>query len=263
MFTTGIDARVMVATMSDIEKQSFPFALFKSLNDTAFEDVRPGWRDEMLRVFDRPVRLTLNAVNIRKASRKRQPIEAEIFIRDEAAKGTPPARYLIHQVEGSDLQRRRIRKPFENLLTQAGLLSANEFVVPGKSYPLNAQGNVPARVVTAILSDVKAARAGTEFSTPESRRRRERRRTKRGGLYFASRGDNLPRGIYERIRTGFGVSVRTVFHFVQGVDYRPRFDAYDLARELFERGFPRRFAEQLAKEVAKSKQKNRQRAGRR
>lgn len=251
MITTDIDARAMIASMTDLEKQSFPFAIWKALNDTAFQDVRPGWRDRMLQVFDRPKPLTLNAVLVKRA--RRNDPEAEIYLRDEAHKGTPPARYLIHQVEGGS----RKRKPFESLLTQAGVMEPNEFAIPGKSYPLDPFGNVPARVVTAMLSDVKGSRAATEYSTPESRRRRERRRKKRGGLYFYSRGDRgLPRGIYERIRTAFGVGVRTVFIFATSARYAEQFDAYEVARSLFHEHFPERFEKQLRIEIQKSLSKN-------
>lgn len=256
MFKTDVDARTLVAELDELEKRQFPYALAKALNDTAFQDVRGGWRDEMLQVFDRPTRITLNAVLVNRANRKQQPAPvAEIYIRDEASGGTPPVRWLVHGVEGGS----RKHKPFENLLIRAGIMSPTEFAVPGRSYPLDAHGNVPGSVVKAITADVRLARGEdtSHFSTPESRRRRERRRNKRGGLYFASRGDRLPRGIYERIRTAFGVAVRTVFIFVSRVSYSPRFDAYDVARELFNRNFPRRFDEAMRHAVRTAKQKGR------
>lgn len=252
MFEARINAEPLIAAMSELEKRQFPFALSKALNDTAFEDVRPGWRDSMLRVFDRPKPLTLNAVLVKRA-KKQNPV-AEIYLRDEAAKGTPPARYLVHQVEGGT----RKRKAFENLLIRAGVMAPSEFAVPGNSVVLDAFGNVPGRVITAILSDVRASRSETEYSTAASRRRRERRRTKRGGLYFYSRGDRgLPRAIYERIRTAFGVAVRPVFIFVTSVSYGKRFDAYETARDLFNRNFEKRFDAAMQHAIATAKRKGR------
>ena len=257
VFKTDINAENLVAVLSELEKQQFPFALATALNDTAFQDVRPGWRDEMQRVFDRPTKLTLNAVLVRKATKTR-PF-AVIFIRNQATKGTPPARYLQAQARGGT----RRQKPFENLLQAAGILSGNEFAVPGKSFPLDQFGNVPGRVVNSLLSDIKASRDESAFSTPESRRRRERRRTRRGGLYFLSRGDRLPRGIYERIRTGFGTGVRTVFFFVGNARYRERFDPGEVTSDLFNRNFPRRFEASLARAVASAQKKGRKRRRRR
>lgn len=253
MFKTDVQADLLIAELDELGKRQFPYALAKALNDTAFQDVRGGWRDEMLQVFDRPTRITLNAVLVNRANRKDAVPAAEIYIRDEASGGTPPVRWLVHGVEGGS----RKHKPFENLLIRAGIMSPTEFAVPGKSYPLDAHGNVPGGVVKAITGDVRLARTDdtSHFSTPESRRRRERRRNKRGGLYFLSRGEGLPRGIYERIRTAFGVAVRTVFIFVSRVSYSPRFDAYDVARELFNRNFPRRFDEAMRHAVRTAKQK--------
>jgi hypothetical protein len=252
VFKTDIDARKMIAVLSELEKSQFPFALARALNDTAFEDIRPGWKDEMLRVFDRPTRITLNAVLVKKATKK-LPI-AEIYLRDQATKGTPPVRFLAHQVEGGT----RRKKPFENLLRQIGVMEANEFAVPGKSYPLDAFGNVPGRVINAVLSDVGGSRDRAAVSTPASRRKRERRRTKRGGVYFYSRGDGrVPRGIYERIRTGFGTGVRTVFVFVTGARYRQRLDVDELTSDLFRVNFPKRFRKAMRHAVATARKKRR------
>lgn len=256
MYRTRIIADVMIEGLSDLEREQFPFALARAINDTAFEDVRPGWRDAMMRVFDRPTPLTLNAVLVNRAT-KEQPV-GEIYLRDEAHKGTPPVYYLVHEVEGGS----RRRKPFENLLERAGILGPDEFAVPGRSFPLDPYGNIPGRVITSVLSDIRASREESAYSTAESRRKRERRRTKRGGVYFVSRGDRgLPRGIFERIRTGFGTAVRTVFIFVRAVSYSPRFDAYDLARELFDANFPRRFEAAMRHAIATAKEKG-QRRGR-
>lgn len=248
MFKAEIDARALVAGLSDLEKKQFPFALATAINDTAFQDVRPGWRDAMLQVFDRPTSFTLNAVLVNKANKK-DPA-AEIYLRDEATKGTPPARYLFHEAYGGV----RKHKPFENRLISAGIMSASEYAVPGTSTVLDAYGNVPGRVVNAILADVKASREVASFSTPASRRRRERSKKKRGGVYFVSRGDRgVQRGIYERIRTAFGTAVRPVFIFVGSVHYSKRFDAEAIARKLFYANFPRRFDAALARAIASSK----------
>lgn len=265
MFQTDIDARELTDNMTEFALTQFPFALAKALNDTAFDDVRPGWRDEMPRVFDRPTRLTLGAVLVRRA-KKVNPV-AEIYLRNEASNATPTARYLIHQVEGGE----RLHKPFENILARAGIMSPDEFAVPGKSFPLDNYGNVPARVVQTVLKDVQAAIGEDQsgFSTPESRRRRDRRKKRRGGVYFLSRGkgtdlgkkgeQGLPRGIYERIRTGFGTAVRSVFVFVQRANYTERFDAYGLAKRLFDANFRRRFDQAMTFAIRTSKRKARRR----
>lgn len=247
MFKSDVNAHQLIANMTDIEKTQFPFALAKALNDTAFQDVQRGWKDEISLVFDNPVRLTLGAVRVKRARKNQKPAPAaEIYLRDTASRGTPPARYLEHHVEPGT----RPKKPFENILIRSGIMSADEFAVPGKSFPLDAYGNVPGRVVQTVLKDLQASRGEdtSGFSTRKSRARRERRRKRRGGIYFLSRGERrqLPRGIYERILTGFGSSVRSVFVFVKSARYNQRFDAYGLASKLFNDNFPKRFKDAMA-----------------
>lgn len=251
------------------EQRDIPVALVRALNDVAF-DASQEWRTQMPQIFDRPVSLTLNAVRWNKAS-VAKPV-ATVFILDEIGKGTPPAQYLLPQAEGGT----RRGKRSENLLRRAGILGPNEFWVPGQQAPLDTHGNLPPGVVTTILSDVQASFDPLQFSTRESRAKRVRRgsggRSKlkggrldgggilkaikrkqktRGGVYFLSRGkgtqigpnriQHLSRGIYERITTGFGGTVRMVMAFVKSVSYRKRFDPLAITQRVFDTEFEERF----------------------
>lgn len=243
MFRTTFDIAGFVRDLSDVEKRQFPYALMRALNDTAFQ-TRQAWGEEMDRVFDRPTRFTRNAVLYKKATKEN--FEAEVFIRDEALKGTPPVKYLYWQAEGG--QRRQ--KASERLLQRAGVLSSGEYVVPGRGVQLDAYGNVPTRMLSAILSDVQARRDPQQRSTPQSRKRRSRRKDigKREVFFYShgpsgDRGDgrpqHLPRGIYGRTRTGFGSSIRQVLHIVSSARYRKRYPVYALAQRLFDQRFER------------------------
>lgn len=247
MWRVRFDTTPFERAIRQYEHRDIPIALVRTLNDIAF-DTRQAWKDAMPQIFDRPVALTLNAVLYKKASVK-EPV-AEVFIRDKASGGTPPAQYLLAQVVGGS----RSGKRSENLLRRAGILGPGEFWVPGQSAPLDASGNMPRGVVTTILSDVQASFDSQSFSTAESRRRRTKRNArkgKRGGVYFLSRGkgtqigprrtQNLPRGIYERLTTGFGSGVRMVMAFVSKVSYRKRFDPLAITRGVFDRRFEARF----------------------
>lgn len=241
MFKTTIDARAFVKDMSDIEKLQFPYACMQTLNEAAF-DVRTIWEEDIPQVFDRPTELTRKAVQYKKATK--QNLVAEVFLRNEASGGTPPARYLEAQVIGG--QRRA--KPFENLLRRAGVLGANEFAVPGKGVKLDAFGNLPKGMVTAIVSDVGAHRDPLQNSSRESRGKRARRKKRFGGVYFYNRAQRgrLPRGIFNRIKTGFGSGVQSALIFVKSTSYTPRFKVFDLARQAFDESFRRRFPINLA-----------------
>jgi hypothetical protein len=257
VFVPKVDAKELIKRLSDVEKRQFPFALATAINDTAFQDVQKGWKDEIPRVFDSPTPFTLNAVQVKKVNFRQAKasgdFSAEIFLRDEASKGTPPVRYLAHGVTGGT----RKRKPFENDLIGAGVMSAGEFAVPAKGLQLDSHGNVPNAVIRTMLSDLQASKDATRRSTRESRARRARRKKGPTDVYFYWPGDQgtgrsthaLPRGIYRRR----GYFYEAVFFFVQSVSYEKRFDAYGLAERLFNAGFPRRFREAMARAMASRK----------
>lgn len=237
-------------TLTALERAQVPFATVQAINQTAFA-VRQRWAEIMPRIFDRPTALTLKAVLYRKAS-KAKP-EAEIFIRDEAFKGTAPAKYLQAQVFGGV----RAPKGLERDLQRRGVLAAGGFVVPGQGAQLDAHGNLPRSQINAIKSQLGSfgEQGYTANESEASRGRRTKRlakQGKRGGNYFAVRSgtaSRLPAGVYERLATGFGRAVRSVLAFVRAPRYRPRYDIFGMAQKVFDRRFPEIFRAELDKAV--------------
>jgi hypothetical protein len=245
MYSAGVDSKELQRAFKEHGKR-FPQALLRALNDTAF-DVRGDWRDEMPRVFDRPTAFTLNAVLYNKA--KIDNLVAEVFLRNDAAKGVPPSKYLEAQVEGGA----RRAKRSEVLLRNAGVLSGDEYWTPGPSVQLDSSGNVPGRTVRTILSDLQASYDTAQHSTAESRGKRARRsKIGKREVFFYSRGpsgnrgdgrpQHLKRGIYGRTRTVFGSALRLVMHIVRSApQYTSRYDVYELTRRLFAQRFERNY----------------------
>lgn len=229
----GVDPEDMLGRqLSDLERNQLPYAASQAANKVAFE-IRERWKVQAGRVFDRPTPLTTNAAMYRKAT-KEQPY-AEIYIRDEAFKGTPPAKYLLAEVEGG--QRRR--KGFERLLQSRGLLSPSQFAVMGRGARPNQYGNVPAGQVTKILSQLGAQRDKHQNQTETSAKRR-RTRAPIGGDYFVitKRRGRLRPGVYERISTGWGSAVRSVFIFTNSAAYQQRYDIFGMAEDTWKRLMP-------------------------
>ena len=248
-----VDAdNVLARQFTALERTQLPFAVMQAVNATAFE-IRETWKRTAQRVFDRPTPLTINAVLYQKATRQR--LFATVFIRDEAHKGTPPAKYLQPQVEGGQ---RRL-KGMERLLQGAQLMPQNRYAVPGKGAPLDAYGNVKAGTVRKILSQGRAGlEAGyTSNETEAGRARRLRRQKKRGGggSYFVlqkQRGKLMP-GIYERYTSGFGSGVKSIFVFVTTPTYSARYNIYGLAQRQWNTLMPFHFNRELAKALETSK----------
>ena len=218
--------------LTDLEQSQLPFAASQAANKVAYE-IRERWKRQAPKVFDRPTPLTVNAAMYRKAT-KDKPY-AEIYIRDEAFKGTPPAKYLLTEVEGG--QRRR--KGFERLLQGKGLLSPSQFAVMGRGARPNQYGNVPAGQVTKILSQLGAQRDKHQNQTETSAKRR-RTRAPTGGEYFVitKRRGRLRPGVYERISTGWGSAVRSIFIFTNNVAYQQRYDIFGMAEDTWKRLMP-------------------------
>lgn len=259
---------LLARDFTDLEQRQLPFAMRQAVNQTAF-GIRQAWQREAGRVFDRPTRMTINAVQYRKAGavgggrdvmggvahHPTRTAAAEVYIRDEAHKGTPPSKYLLPQVEGGA----RRHKGMERLLQAKGILPAGMFAVPGRGAQLDQHGNVRSGQVRQILSQLGAGmEAGYVSNESEALRgRRVRRQKKRGGggRYFAlsSRRGRLLPGLYERIVTGFGSAVRSIFIFTRAPQYQPRYDIYDLARREWNKLMPFHFNRELRKAVETAK----------
>lgn len=238
-----------------IAEQRVPAGVVRAVNDVAF-GVRGAWQREAARVFDRPTSFTRNAVLVAKAGsgvagaaaqfragRGATEVEARIYIRDDAFKGTPPVKYLFPQVQGGV----RAAKRFERALRAAGVLPPGMIAVPGSAAKLDAYGNLPAGTITRILSQLRASPDALQNASNSTRSRRSR---KRGGTYFGlreRRGNLLP-GVYERVDFAFGSAVRPVLIFVSRASYRKRYDVFDVGQRYIDAHLPARLDAELRKE---------------
>jgi hypothetical protein len=235
--------------LTDLEKRQIPFATVLAINDTSFQ-VREQWNKAMPLVFDRPTPLTRNAVLYRKATKAN--LAADVFLRDEATKGTPPAKYLLTEVEGGP----RRQKRSERWLQSRGLMDSGRFAVPGAAAKLDQYGNVKGSEFTRILSFLQAHPDKLSRATDVSRHRRIRKEIKRQGFttdVFAlkkARGKLQP-GVYQRFDLGrLGSAVRPILRFVDRVTYRKRYDIFGIARKAFNDRFPQNFRNALERAMA-------------
>src|SRR5579859_6769455 len=143
------NVRDVVERMSRLSRTETDLVTAKSLTFT----VQAGQRaeiDEMRRVFDRPTPYALNGTRIQSATPAR--LEASVFLKDEAFKGTPAEKFLGPEVEGGP----RTHKRFEKALIGAGLMPADMFAVPGDRCPLDQYGNVSGPFIVQLLSALGA-----------------------------------------------------------------------------------------------------------
>lgn len=241
------DIAELAADLPVWASQRIPSITRNALNDI----VKEARKDEIKKikgVFDRPSPLTLRAPLYRQATRDH--LVAEVYIRDDGAKGTPPAKYLQPQVEGGP----RVAKRFEMALRRIGVMRADEYALPAIGYQRNAYGNLPGSLMVRILSQLKAFDE-VGFKMNETARSRKRK-GKAAARYFVPSGSRqergigrLPRGVYERQ----GKRIRAVLMFVSAPSYRKRYDfgqaAIAKAQRVFAPYWQRHFYAELAKRM--------------
>lgn len=205
--------------------------------------VRDGLVTHMRGAIDRPTPWILQQVKMYPATRQRP--HADVFWAYSGGMKTPGQRVLRPLEFGG----RRDHKRFEKVLIGAGLMEASEYTFPAHGYPLDAHGNIPAKTIVQILSQLKAFgemgyRANATAATLSSRAKKGQSR------YFIPQEDSyLPRGVYERWGRK---AIRAVMLFAyKSADYKPtlrwRETGHALARAAFPGEFERAFRAAVGK----------------
>ena len=242
---------LMQREFTELEQQNLPFVAMQTINQVAYA-IRKQWVQSIAVDFNQPIALTRRSPLFTKATKT--SLSAQVFIRDEVFKGTPPSRYLKAQVFGGGRRHTRL----EGALNARGVLPAGMFVVPGKGLELNAAGNVPRGVVQSVLAQVRGNRDSYSDQSARSRKRRQNRERKRLGYttdtFVLRRPEGRkPAGIYRRVQLKGASVLHSLFLFVKSVVYRQRFDAFGDAGKVVQSRIEEEFAQQLQRALASSK----------
>lgn len=192
----------------------------KALTFTA-EAVQKELVHEMRVVFDRPTPFTLRSLFKKTATANR--LEAAVYFKDFAGKGTPAATYLMPQVYGGP----RKAKRSERALQYGGLILGSQFLVPGRDATLNKYGNISAGRISSILSGLKASPDPYQNVTERSKKRRP-------SQYFVIREEGVPKVIMERR----GAVLRRILAVTKQPNYTPRFDFWGVSQRTTARVLP-------------------------
>nr|WP_320131987.1 hypothetical protein [uncultured Holophaga sp.] len=231
-----IDPKVMdkaTEDLTDLEKTQLPIAMARTINDTA-ADLQAAERREMEQVFDSPTPMTLNSIKVWKANKR--TLTGRIFVRDEAAKGNPPVKYLRAQVEGGE----RRPKRFEMAMRIAGHLRSDGFLVPSKASPLNRYGNFTGGRITQFLDAI-----GANFKDSSQHSKTQGRR------YFFGQpkgfGAKVGPGVWLRTKNGLKpmLLLRT-----KAPTYSKRFKFHEVADQVVSTRFLENFKKRMAEAVA-------------
>lgn len=229
-------------------KRQVPFALALALNRTGEAAVKDVQSD-MRRQFDRPTPFFMRSIRLSRAS-KTQPTPTAIvqFSEDGYWSGDKNSSIARPHVFGED----RAIKPMERRLQRAGMLPIGWRVVPGGAATLDAYRNMSRGQISQLLNVLGTYKeAGYNKANAATRARLAKGNVKKGVYgftYFVNpaggqsrRGRHLPPGVYKRVATPFGSSLKPALIFVQSTRYRKRLDMFGIVDRTIQREFGRQF----------------------
>ncbi|MCV6589690.1 MAG: hypothetical protein OIF57_11740 [Marinobacterium sp.] len=218
----GLDE--LIEALEGKEKE-LPYALKNGINRTA-RMIKEAQEAEIKRVFDNPTRWTQNSVFVKGANEKN--LEATVWLKDHADKGTPAADYLAAHIDGGP----RNIKGSEYLMRKAGILHPSRhsgYTVLGEGARKNKSGNMSVGQYQKVLSNlnVQSDNGVTSNSGPGTheyfaRRRKSRRTGAPAGVYRRMKGTKVVNG--RRVQ-----KIKPVLVFVRKPLYKAIYDFYGVA----------------------------------
>lgn len=211
-------------------------------------------------VFDRPTSWVLNSLRIQYAKDRAKPV-AELAFKDKSLAVSARTMIFPH-VEGGA----RHFKAMEARLSAMGFLPKDYNAVPGGGAVLDSNGNMSRGQISQLLNVLGTyTESGFNKANLNTRKRLAKGNVKKntyGFEYFVSYGkigrtsigikggemakmqtqfNHLQPGVYQRVKTGFGTSIKPILIFVKRAQYRKRLDFYGIAVDSFEKSFPSEF----------------------
>lgn len=212
--TVQIDIRHNIADvkrwLDDAQKKQVPFASILAMTLTA-RDVKAEEITVMKRVFDRPTPYTLNALQAIPATKQTGMASVEF----KTGGGTPAKRFLNPNVHGGP----RSQKSHEKQIST--ILKGYSYLVPARTMPVNAYGNVAGGTFRKIISQLKVSNDPAANASKSSKSRRKRK----SQAFFVNPRGNM---VMERK----GNEVKPALIAVRSPVYRKRFPFYETAQAV-------------------------------
>lgn len=227
-FDIRSNAREISRWLDDTQKRQIPFATVYAMTLTA-RDVQSAERMVMEKVFDRPTPYTLNALQVKPATK--QTMVASVAFKEFG--GTPAKRFLNPEVHGG----MRSRKSHERLISP--LMQGFNYAVPGKATDRDAYGNMKGSEIKRIISQLKVSSDPMQNVTKSGKSKRNRKNNA-----FFVRGNKVFQ------RTGAGI--KPVLVFVKSPRYRKRFPFYETAASTVATRFSQNFEAAFQRTMANS-----------
>lgn len=220
-----------------------PFALSVALNKTA-EKARLKVRSEMPSVFDRPTPWVLNSLRVKRSTKTN--LTAELAYKDKNSVESSRSMVEPHVFGG-----RRHFKAMEARLMNMGYMPKGYNAVPGGAAKLDAYGNMSRGQISQLLNVLGTyTEAGYNKANAKTVERLAKGNVKKnvyGFVYWVNpvtgqrRARHIPPGVYQRVITAFGTSLKPVLIFVKQASYKKRLPFFDMAQAVADKEFPGEF----------------------
>lgn len=231
-------------SMRDVPERVFPYAAATALTRTASGLAKTRLPREMVRVFDRPNRYTLNSLRTFPATKT--SLNAAVWVKDDSTNnGTRPEDFLLPNVAGGP----RKEKRFERAMRYAGLLPSGWRAMLGQGAQLDEHGNMRRGEMQRILTATRTAFDPYQRKTNSARSRRNAKKAPyfgvtpftgviEGGERFVLKPSRIQPGVYRR--EGNGIKPVLIFTKTQPV-YRQRLDFVGVSERYTLDTFPAEF----------------------
>ena len=218
------NVRDVTLSLRRLSNEQLPAVTVGALNQTAY-DALDAVKEEMVRVFDRPTRWTLNALMVWRATTD----NPKAVVQERPSVGR--RHYLKVQAHGGQRPETGVERLLKSNLAYSGFIAA---VTPAKGARLDRYGNWSPGQRNQLLSGVGAQMDRAANTTAASRRRNKGRAT----FFVPKEGARLSPGVYSRK----GDKIEKVVHFTRSMPtYEKRIDLPSVierkAAEVFETHF--------------------------
>lgn len=238
MLTLTHNIQEIERALDEIAKSQVPQATAWALNDTAYDGLK-ALQEEMVKVFDRPVRFTLNAFMVWRADKR--TLKAVVKERPDVG----PRHYLKVQGTGGT----RPSTGVEGLL-RARYGGDIVTAIPAGGAKRDAHGNWSPGERQQALSGIGAQRDARSNTTAASSKRS---RAKKRAEYFVPKpGSNLSPGIYRRER-GSGDLEKVLTFSSKPATYSKRIDYHEVVQRKTREVYASHFDAALKKAIRTAK----------
>lgn len=248
MIGLSVETKGLLDKLETIRAKGIKYAVAMAMTWTA-KAAAEAFTVEIWKKVDRPNPLTARASRFRPATKDRT--EYDVFVQDEASKGTPPSKYLKALVGGGY----RANKRSENLLRAKNILPPGWQIQPGEDAPLDAYGNLKGGggKYVQILSGLKAFQERGHMMNRTARSQKLRASSLQDYFVLHSLKTKTPLGVYTRKGRG-GRDISQILKFTpKRAKYAQILPFADVIRKAYYDAFDGNFARALRIMIIKVK----------